>query len=84
MVQNIVKKYIEKAGLDPQRYSTHKLRHTAATLMFQNGVDVRVLQEVLGHENLGTTQIYTHLGEAQLEQAANANPLGQIRRNKEE
>lgn len=80
MVQNLVKKYIEKAGLDPQRYSTHKLRHTAATLMFQNGVDVRVLKEVLGHENLGTTQIYTHLGTTQLEEAAKANPLGRIRK----
>ncbi len=79
MVQNLVKKYIEKAGLDPQRFSTHKLRHTAATLMFQNGVDIRVLKEVLGHENLGTTQIYTHLGKAQLEEAANANPLGKVK-----
>lgn len=79
MVQNLVKKYIEKAGLDTQRYSVHKLRHTAATLMFQNGVDIRVLKEVLGHENLGTTQIYTHLGETQLEDAAKANPLNKIK-----
>ncbi len=79
MVQNLVKKYIEKAGLDPKRYSVHKLRHTAATLMFQNGVDIRVLKEVLGHENLGTTQIYTHLGETQLEDAAKANPLNKIK-----
>lgn len=79
MVQNLVKKYIEKAGLDPHRYSVHKLRHTAATLMFQNGVDIRVLKEVLGHENLGTTQIYTHLGETQLEDAAKANPLNRIK-----
>ncbi len=84
MVQNLVKKYIEKAGLDPQRFSTHKLRHTAATLMFQNGVDIRVLKEVLGHENLGTTQIYTHLGKTQLEEAANANPLGKIKVGKNE
>ncbi len=84
MVQSLVKKYVEKAGLDTQRFSTHKLRHTAATLMFQNGVDIRVLKEVLGHENLGTTQIYTHLGKAQLEEAANANPLGKVKAVKNE
>jgi site-specific recombinase XerD len=78
MVQNLVKKYIEKAGLDPQRYSTHKLRHTAATLMFQNGVDVRVLKEVLGHENLNTTQIYTHIESTELKIAAEANPISRL------
>lgn len=78
MVQTIVKKYLEMSGLDPKMYSTHKLRHTAATLMYQNGVDVRALQEVLGHENLATTQIYTHLASKQVEEAVNANPLGHI------
>ena len=78
MVQNLVKKYIVKAGLDPEKYSVHKLRHTAATLMYRNGVDVRVLQEVLGHENLGTTQIYTHLDNGQLEAASQANPLSHM------
>lgn len=78
MVQNLVKKYIVKAGLDPEKYSVHKLRHTAATLMYRNGVDVRVLQEVLGHENLGTTQIYTHLDNEQLEAASQANPLSHM------
>lgn len=74
-VQVMVKKYLKKAGLDASLYSTHKLRHTAATLMLQNGVDVRTLQEVLGHENLNTTQIYTHIDNAELRTAAAANPL---------
>ncbi len=74
-VQVIVKKNLAKAGLDASLYSTHKLRHTAATLMLQNGVDVRTLQEVLGHENLNTTQIYTHIDSAELRTAAAANPL---------
>lgn len=74
-VQVLVKKYLTRAGLDASLYSTHKLRHTAATLMLQNGVDVRTLQEVLGHENLNTTQIYTHIDNAELRTAAAANPL---------
>lgn len=74
-VQFMVKKTLAKAGLDPSTYSTHKLRHTAATLMLQNGVDVRTLQEVLGHESLNTTQIYTHIGNSELRSAAAANPL---------
>ncbi|MGM9614460.1 MAG: tyrosine recombinase XerC [Oscillospiraceae bacterium] len=74
-VQVMVKKTLLKAGLDPNQYSPHKLRHTAATLMLQNGVDVRTLQEVLGHENLNTTQIYTHIANAELKNAASANPL---------
>ena len=61
-------------------YSVHKLRHTAATLMYQHGhVDIRVLKDILGHENLGTTEIYTHLSDQQMEQAANANPLAHIK-----
>ena len=74
-VQVMVKKYLKRAGLDASLYSTHKLRHTAATLMLQNGVDVRTLQEVLGHENLNTTQIYTHIDNSELRTAAAANPL---------
>ena len=66
-----------KAGLDPDKYSSHKLRHTAATLMLQNGVDVRTLQEVLGHEHLNTTQIYTHVDNSELRVAAQANPLAE-------
>ena len=74
-VQLMVKKTLLRAGLDPTQYSPHKLRHTAATLMLQNGVDVRTLQEVLGHENLNTTQIYTHVANTGLQSAASANPL---------
>jgi len=75
-VQHIVKKYIISAGLDPKRYSTHKLRHTAATLMYRYGqVDIRALQELLGHESISTTEIYTHLDEQQLRNAVDSNPL---------
>ena len=73
----VIKGYLKRIeGLDD--FSTHKLRHTAATLMYRNGVDIRVLKEILGHENLGTTEIYTHLSSEQLEKAANANPLANI------
>lgn len=81
-VEKLVKKYLTKAGLDSTQYSPHKLRHTAATLMLQNGVDVRTLQEVLGHENLNTTQIYTHVDSDNLRLAARANPLSRVKRKK--
>jgi integrase/recombinase XerD len=81
-VQKIVKKYIRAAGLDPDRYSTHKLRHTAATLMYKYGhVDIRSLQELLGHESISTTQIYTHLDSNQLRTAVESNPLADFGRN---
>jgi len=75
-VQKMLDKKLLQAGLDPSRYSPHKLRHTAATLMLKNGVDTRALQEVLGHSSLNTTQIYTHLDNAALHEAAMANPIG--------
>lgn len=75
-VQMMLDKKLKLAGLDASRYSPHKLRHTAATLMLKNGVDTRALQEVLGHSNLNTTQIYTHLDNAALREAARANPIG--------
>lgn len=79
-VQAMVYKYLEKIGLNAQGYSCHKLRHTAATLMYQTGdVDIRVLKDILGHENLGTTEIYTHLSSKQLKQAAESNPLGKVK-----
>ena len=82
-VQALVYKYLEKIGLDAQGYSCHKLRHTAATLMYQHGnVDIRILKEILGHENLGTTEIYTHLNTQQMENAANSNPLSKIKPKK--
>lgn len=74
-VQIMVKKALLRAGLDASQYSPHKLRHTAATLMLQSGVDVRTLQELLGHENLNTTQIYTHIANTELKNAAASNPL---------
>ena len=79
-VQYTVKYFLQKAGLDG--YSVHKLRHTAATLMYQYGdTDLLVLKEILGHENVGTTQIYTHIVNAQLEEAAESNPLAKIKPN---
>ena len=74
-VQQIIEEKLMKSGLDGQGFSVHKLRHTAATLMYQNGVDVRVLKEILGHENLDTTQIYTHVADAQIMNAMSKNPL---------
>ena len=75
-VQYLVKKYIAKSGLDTTKYSTHKLRHTAATLMYKYGnVDVRALQEILGHEQLNTTQIYTHVDNKGIKEAMQNNPL---------
>lgn len=79
-VQFMLNKYLLKSGLDPKLYSPHKLRHTAATLMLQNGVDIRTLQEVLGHANLNTTQIYTHIDNEGLRTAAQANPLGKLKK----
>lgn len=84
MVQKIVYKYLEKIGLDAQGYSVHKLRHTAATLMYQHGnVDIRVLKDVLGHEQLSTTEIYTHLDSSQIERAAKSNPLSKVKPKKQ-
>lgn len=81
-IHYMLKKRLAAAGLDSSKYSAHKLRHTAATLMLQNGVDVRTLQEVLGHEHLNTTQIYTHVDSDSLRGAAQANPLGSITRKR--
>ena len=79
-VQFIVKSTLEKAGLSGRELSTHKLRHTAATLMYQHGsVDVLAIKEILGHESLSTTQIYTHIMDEQLKNAAAANPLSNVK-----
>ena len=78
-VQWVVYKYLDKAGLSSRGLSVHKLRHTAATLMYQSGnVDIRVLKDILGHEQLNTTQIYTHLGNSNLQDAMKANPLAKV------
>ncbi len=78
-VQLLVNKYLKMAGLGELGYSVHKLRHTAATLMYQYGhTDIRILKEILGHENLGTTEIYTHISNSQIKKAADSNPLNNI------
>ena len=75
-VQVTVQKYLKMAGLESKHYSVHKLRHTAATLMYQSGaVDIRVLKDILGHEQLNTTQIYTHVSNRNMEEAMRHNPL---------
>lgn len=72
MVQTMVHEFMMRCGIDTRVYSVHKLRHTAASLMYQSGVDIRALQEILGHSNLGTTQIYTHLMDSQIDNAMNS------------
>ena len=82
-VHRLVEKALLKAGLDATQFSAHKLRHTAATMMLSGGVDVKTVQEVLGHENLNTTQIYTHIENTELKLAAEANPLSKLDFTKE-
>ena len=77
-VHRLVEKALKQAGLDATQFSAHKLRHTAATMMLSGGVDVKTVQEVLGHENLNTTQIYTHIESTELKIAAEANPLSKL------
>ncbi|MFR8104027.1 MAG: site-specific tyrosine recombinase/integron integrase [Clostridia bacterium] len=78
-VQNVVKEELKKAGLDTRKYSVHKLRHTAATLMYKYGkVDIRALQELLGHESISTTEIYTHVDNEQIRNAVENNPLSNL------
>ena len=82
-VQHIVEKFIEKSGLGDRGYSPHKLRHTAATLMYQKGgVDVLLIKDILGHENLATTEIYTHIVDEQLKDAVSSNPLNKLKGKK--
>lgn len=82
-VQWMVYKYLDLAGLGDRHLSVHKLRHTAATLMYQTGmVDVRVLKDILGHEQLNTTQIYTHVSSASMQEAMAQNPLADVKRRK--
>ena len=84
-VQYTVKKYIKLAGLDPHKYSTHKLRHTAATLMYSYGdVDIRALQEILGHTSVATTEIYTHVKNARIKEAVSKNPLAKFKPDEED
>lgn len=79
-VQQIVENFLNRSGLGQMGYSAHKLRHTAATLMYQYGeIDIRVLKDILGHANLGTTEIYTHVSSHQMEHAADSNPLAKVK-----
>lgn len=79
-VHKLVKKHLLAAGLDAEHLSAHKLRHTAATLMLKGGVDVRTLQEILGHEHLNTTQIYTHVEADEMRQAVLSTPLAKVKK----
>lgn len=84
-VQVLVKNHLRAAGLDTEKYSVHKLRHTAATLMYKHGhVDIRALQQILGHESIATTEIYTHVDELQLRKAVADNPLADVVAKKSE
>lgn len=81
-IQHMIEKYLQQAGLDTSVYSTHKLRHTAATLMYKYGnVDIRALQEILGHSSVSTTQIYTHIDDERLRNAVKSNPLANRKNN---
>ena len=77
-IQHMIDKYLNEAGFDISKYSTHKLRHTAATLMYKEGVDIRTLQKVLGHTSVATTQIYTHVEDEDVKKAIKQNPLSDI------
>lgn len=80
-IQHMIDRYFEKAGFDTSVYSAHKLRHTAATLMYKYGnVDILALQEILGHESVSTTQIYTHIDDERLKSAIRSNPLGELKK----
>ncbi|MBK1810147.1 tyrosine recombinase XerC [Clostridium sp. YIM B02505] len=82
-VEILVKKHITNSGLTQDKYTPHKLRHTAATLMYKYGnVDIRSLQQILGHESVSTTQIYTHIDDEGLREAVNSNPLSKINKYK--
>ncbi|MDO4778626.1 MAG: tyrosine recombinase XerC [Tissierellia bacterium] len=81
-IQHMLDKYLLKCGLDIKIYSPHKLRHTAATLMYKEGVDIRTLQKILGHTSVATTQIYTHVEDDDMRKAINFNPLSKIIKSK--
>ena len=80
----MIYKYLAAAGLENRHFSVHKLRHTAATLMYQTGkVDLRVLKDILGHEQLNTTQIYTHVSDEGMARAMDENPLNSVKKKKD-
>ena len=78
-IQHMLEKHLKNAGFDTRKYTVHKLRHTAATLMYQFGdEDLKSLQEILGHESISTTQIYTHVNMEDIRHTMNQNPLANI------
>ena len=82
-VHYMLKKYLKAAGLDAEKYSAHKLRHTAATLMYRHGgVDIRALQSILGHKSISTTEIYTHVNNEKIREAIESNPLSGVKQDK--
>lgn len=81
-VQHIIELNVKKLGLDPHKFTTHKLRHTAATLMYQSGVNIRALQKILGHKQLTTTEIYTHVSDDQIKEAVSSHPLSGVKKKK--
>ena len=79
-IQHMIEKHMKNSGLDTNKYSVHKLRHTAATLLYQYGnADIRSLQEILGHESVNTTEIYTHVNKKSLKKLVESNPLSKVR-----
>lgn len=79
-IEHMIEKYVSRIGLDPRKYTVHTLRHTAATLMHHHGqIDIKTLQEVLGHESTQTTEIYTHLDNSEISRALNSNPLSKYK-----
>ncbi|MDU5467447.1 MAG: tyrosine recombinase XerC [Peptoniphilus harei] len=79
-IQHMIEKHMKNSGLDTNKYSVHKLRHTAATLLYQYGnADIRSLQEILGHESVNTTEIYTHVNKKSLKKLVDSNPLSKVR-----
>ncbi|BED91871.1 MAG: tyrosine recombinase XerC [Candidatus Improbicoccus pseudotrichonymphae] len=77
-IQHLTKKYFTMSGLEDKGFSVHKLRHTAATLMYYAGIDIKILKEILGHEHINTTEIYTHTSDKQLKDAVELNPLSNV------
>ena len=79
-IQHMIEKHMKNSGLDTNKYSVHKLRHTAATLLYQYGnADIRSLQEILGHESVNTTEIYTHVNKKSLKKMVESNPLAKVK-----
>ncbi len=82
-VQQIIEECLKLSGLSNMGFSAHKLRHTAATLLYRSGnADMLALKEILGHEHVSTTEIYTHISDEALKKAAKSSPLSKFDRKK--